>query len=67
MDCMESDHNKPLFTNHVTSLLGLILPKRSWTKKITFGNQNYGVMKEKFSFLDMMYRGVGTRKKRLSS
>ena len=46
---MESDHDEP-FSNHVTSLLGLILPKLSWTKKITFRNKYNGVIKEKLSF-----------------
>ena len=62
---METYHNKPLFTNHVTLLLGLILPKHSWIKKIVFGNKYYGVMKEKLSFLDIMMNRFGARKVRL--
>ena len=41
MGCMETDHNKLLFTNHVTLLLGLIFPKHSWAKKLN------GVIKQK--------------------
>ena len=52
-----------LFTNHVTFLLSLILPKSSWTKKIAFENKYYGVMKQKLSFLGIMtYRRFGARK-----
>ena len=36
---MESDHDEPLFTNHVTLLFSLILPKCSWTKKNVLGEQ----------------------------
>ena len=36
------DHNELLSTNYVTLLLGLILPKHSWTKKIAFGNVLWG-------------------------
>ena len=65
---METIHNEPLFKNHVTLLFGLILPKRSWTKKIAFGNKYYGVMKQKLSFFNiMMYRRFVPRKLRLSS
>ena len=38
MGCMETDHNEPLFTNHIT-LLGLILPKCAWKKKNYFWEQ----------------------------
>ena len=44
---MESVHDESLFTNHVPLLLGLILPKRSWTKKIAFGNKHYSEKKRK--------------------
>ena len=54
MDCMESNCDKPDFTNHGTLLLCLILSKCSSTKKIAFGNKYYRVMKRKLSFLDMM-------------
>ena len=37
MACMETNHDKPLFTNHVTLLLSLILPEHSWTKNIILG------------------------------
>ena len=50
MGCMESDNDEFLITNHVTLLFDLILPKRSRTKKITFGNKYYGVMKQKLSW-----------------
>ena len=44
-----------------------ILPKRSWTKKIAFGNTSYSMIKEKWSFLDiMMYRRCGARKVKLT-
>ena len=63
-----NNHDEPHFTNHVTLLLSLILPKRSWIKKIAFGNKYYGVMEENLSFLDIvMYRRLGARKGRLSS
>ena len=42
---MKNDH-EPLFTNHVTLLLGLILPDHFWSKKIAM---YYGVMKEKLN------------------
>ena len=45
-------HDEAFFTSHVILLFGLILPKRSWTKAINFGNKYYGVMKQKLSFLD---------------
>ena len=68
MDCMEADYDKPFFTNYVTLLLCLILPKHSWRKKIAFGNKYYEVIKQKLSFFDLtMYRRFGTRKVRLSS
>ena len=60
---MEKVYNKPLFKNHVRLLLGLILPKPSWTKKIDLGNKYYGVMKQKFSFFYLMiFRRFDTRK-----
>ena len=65
---MEIDPDEPLFTNHITLLLGLILPKHSWTKKMLLRKKCYGMMKEKLSFLDiMMYRKFGARKVWLSS
>ena len=36
---METNHDKPLFTNHVTLLLHLSLPKCSWYKKNYFWEQ----------------------------
>ena len=45
MGCVESDLDEPLFTNHVTLLLGLFLPKYSFSKKIAFVNKYYGVIK----------------------
>ena len=63
MGCIEADYDEPLFENHVILLLGLILLKCSWTKKIAFGNKYYGVMKEKLSFLDkIMSRRFSARK-----
>ena len=38
MNFMETDHDKTLFTNRVTLLLDLILPKRPRTKKVAFGS-----------------------------
>ena len=40
--------------NLISLLLCLILPKSSWTKKITFGNKYHRVMKGKLNFLDLM-------------
>ena len=37
---MESDHDEPLFTNNVTLLLDLILPKHFWKKKLLLGTSN---------------------------
>ena len=66
MGCMESNHYESLFLNYVKLLLGLILPKRSWTKQIDFGQKYYGVMKEKF-FDIIRNRRFGTRKVRHST
>ena len=63
MGCMETDHDEPLFIKHLTLLLSLILPKGSWTKKITFGNKCCGVIKQKLSLFSIkMYRRFGARK-----
>ena len=51
---MESDHDELFFTDYVTLLLSLILLKRSWTKKITIGNKNLDVRKQKLGFFDIM-------------
>ena len=68
MGWIDTGHDEPLFTNDVTLLLASILPKRSWTEKIAFGNKYYEVMKRKLNILDiMMYREFGARKARLST
>ena len=67
MCCIETNYDKLLFTNHDILLLSFILPKRSMTKKIAFGNKYYGVMNKKLSFLTiMMYRRFGEKKVKLS-
>ena len=57
-------YEEPLFTNHVALLLGLVFPKRSWTKKIVFRYKYYWVMKEKFNFFSIMiHRTFGAKKR----
>ena len=58
MDCMESDHDEPLFMNHII-VAQVSFAKNSWIKKIDFGNKYYGVVELKLGFFD---RRFDTRK-----